>query len=144
MIRELIEKIRYFFPVLFSEEDRIIFVIVLMMIVMLPLFLCVLRHKPLVRGTALIIFAVYILGNLSFTILGREVFYPDRRPTFENYRQAFSLDYFVTKSAACRTDSQRFFPLIKFAATIAKNTSPVPERSLPSFSEVTISSLPLS
>ena len=93
MIRELIEKIRYFFPVLFSEVDQFIFLIVLTMIVTLPLLLCVLRHKPLVRGTALIIFAVYILGNLSFTILGREVFYPDRMPTFENYRRAFSLDY---------------------------------------------------
>ena len=93
MIKELIEKIRYFAPILFSEEDRFIFIIVLTMIVMLPVLLCVLRRKPLVRGTALIIFAVYILGNLSFTILGREGIYADRLPTFDNYRRAFSLDY---------------------------------------------------
>ena len=91
----MIEKIRYFVPVLFSEEDRFIFIIVLTMIVMLPVFLCVLRRKPLVRVTALIIFAVYILGNLSFTILGREGINADRLPTFDSYRKAFSLDYGV-------------------------------------------------
>ena len=95
VIRELIERIRYFAPILFSEEDRVIFLIVLSMIVMLPVFLCALRRKPLVRGTALIIFAVYVLGNLSFTILGRGGIYADKLPTFDNYRQAFSLDYGV-------------------------------------------------
>ena len=95
MIRELIDKIRYFVPILFSEEDRFIFLIVLTTIVMLPVFLCVLWRKPLVRGTALIIFAVYILGNLSFTILGREGINADRLPTFDSYRKAFSLDYGV-------------------------------------------------
>ena len=54
MVNELIDKIRYFVPVLFSEEDRLIFLVVMTMIVMLPVFLCFLRHKPLVRGTALI------------------------------------------------------------------------------------------
>ena len=54
--------------------------------------LCVLHFKPLVRGTALIIFAVYILGNLSFTILGREGIYASELPAFGNYRQAFYLD----------------------------------------------------
>ena len=93
MINELIEKIRYFVPILFSDEDKLIFVIVLATIATLPMFLCVLRYKPLVRGTALIVFAVYILGNLSFTILGREGIYADKLPTFGNYRQAFSLDY---------------------------------------------------
>ncbi len=92
MVRELIEKIRYFAPVLFSEEDRLIFLIVMAMIVMLPVFLCFLRHKPLVRGAALLIFAVYVLGNLSFTLLGREGIGSNRLPAFDNYRQAFSLD----------------------------------------------------
>ena len=92
MISELIEKIRYFVPDLFSEEDRLIFLVVMTLIVMLPVFLCFLRHKPLVRGTALIIFAVYILGNLSFTLLGREGIDSAKLPAFDNYRQAFNLD----------------------------------------------------
>ncbi len=92
MVNELIDKIRYFVPVLFSEEDRLIFLVVMTMIVMLPVFLCFLRHKPLVRGTALIIFAVYVIGNLSFTLLGRGGTGSTRLPAFESYRQAFNLD----------------------------------------------------
>jgi glycopeptide antibiotics resistance protein len=92
MINEWIEKIRYFAPELFSEEDRLIFMVVMTMIVILPVLLCFLRRKPLVRGTALIIFAVYVLGNLSFTLLGREGRGSTTLPAFGNYRQAFSLD----------------------------------------------------
>ena len=71
MINDLIDKIRYYVPILFSEEDRLIFLVVMTMIVILPMLLCILRRKPLVRGTALLIFAVYVIGNLSFTLLGR-------------------------------------------------------------------------
>ena len=92
MVNELIDKIRYFVPVLFSEEDRLILLVVMTMIVMLPLFLCLLRRKPLVRGTALFIFAVYVIGNLSFTLLGREGPGSTKLPAFDNYRQAFNLD----------------------------------------------------
>lgn len=92
MINEWIEKIRYFAPELFSEEDRLIFLIVMTMIVILPVLLCFLKRKPLVRGTALIIFAVYVLGNLSFTLLGREGRGSTTLPAFGNYRQAFNLD----------------------------------------------------
>lgn len=92
MIKELIEKIQYYFPVIFTQKDRLIFLIVLTTIVMLPVLLCFLRHKPLVRGTALIIFAVYILGNLSYTLLGREGIYSYRLPAFDNYRRALTLD----------------------------------------------------
>ena len=92
MFADLIDKIHYFVPILFSEEDRMIFLIVMAMIVMLPVFLCVLRRKPLVRGTALIVFAVYVLGNLSFTLLGREGRGSTTLPAFGNYRQAFNLD----------------------------------------------------
>ena len=86
MFADLIDKIHYFVPILFSEEDRMIFLIVMAMIVMLPVFLCVLRRKPLVRGTALIVFAVYVLGNLSFTLSLNGNSYAG------NYRQAFNLD----------------------------------------------------
>ena len=92
MVNELIDKIRYFVPVLFSEEDRLILLVVMTMIVMLPVFLCFLRHKPLVRGTSLLIFAVYVIGNLSFTLLGREGTGSTKLPAFDNYRQAFNLD----------------------------------------------------
>lgn len=92
MLNEWIEKIHYFVPVLFSEEDRMIFTVVLMMVTLLPVLLCVLHFKPLVRGTVLIIFAVYILGNLSFTILGRPEIYAYKLPAFGNYRNAFYLD----------------------------------------------------
>lgn len=92
MIDELIDKIRCFVPILFSEEDRLIFLVVMTMIVTLPVLLCVLRRKPLVRGTALIIFAVYVIGNLSFTLLGRGGGGSSKLPAFDNYRQAFYLD----------------------------------------------------
>ena len=92
MIDELIDKIRYFIPILFSEEDRLIFLVVMTMIVTLPVLLCILRRKPLVRGTALIIFAVYVIGNLSFTLLGRGGGGSSKLPAFDNYRQAFYLD----------------------------------------------------
>lgn len=92
MFSELILKMGYFADVLFNEEDRAIFMIVLSTVVMLPVLLCILRWKPLVRGTALIVFAVYILGNLSFTILNRSPGYFGEAPAFFNYRQAFDLD----------------------------------------------------
>ena len=92
MFSELILKLGYFAGVLFNEEDRAIFMIVLSTVVMLPVLLCILRWKPLVRGTALIVFAVYILGNLSFTILNRSPGYFGEAPAFFNYRQAFDLD----------------------------------------------------
>lgn len=93
MNSELISRIRYLVPILFTEEDLSIFVVVMAMVVMLPVFLCILRWKPLVRGTALTVFVIYILGNLSFTLLNREGIYSDGLPTFDNYRQAFYLDY---------------------------------------------------
>jgi len=92
MFSELILKLGYFAGVLFNEEDRAIFMIVLSMVVMLPVLLCILRWKPLVRGTALIVFAVYILGNLSFTILNRSPGNFGETPALFNYRQAFDLD----------------------------------------------------
>ena len=93
MISEWIEKIRALLPILFTENDISILVLVFVMIVMLPAVLCLMRRKPLVRGTALAVFVVYILGNLSFTILGREVIYAQKLPTFMNYRRAFYFDY---------------------------------------------------
>ena len=93
MFSELILKLGYFADVLFNEEDRAIFMIVLSTVVMLPVLLCILRWKPLVRGTALIVFAVYIIGNLSFTILNRSPGYFGEAPAFFNYRQAFDLDF---------------------------------------------------
>ena len=92
-ISELISEIKYRIPSLFSEEDKSILILVFVMIIMLPAVLCVLHKKPLVRGTALIIFALYILGNLSFTILGREVINAQQLPAFGNYRNAFYPDY---------------------------------------------------
>lgn len=93
MNSEWITKIDYFSRVVFSEQDRTIFLIVLSMVVMLPVLLCILRWKPLVRGTALIVFAVYILGNLSFTILNRSPGYFSEAAAFDNYRRAFYMDF---------------------------------------------------
>ena len=50
MINDLIDKIRYYVPILFSEEDRLIFLVVMTMIVILPMLLCILRRKPLVNA----------------------------------------------------------------------------------------------
>ena len=92
-ITEWIGEIKYRLPSLFTDEEKSILILVFVMIVMLPAVLCILRRKPLVRGMALAVFAFYILGNLSFTILGRDVIYAQKLPTFGNYRQAFYLDY---------------------------------------------------
>ena len=93
MMYEWISKAEYFAGILFSEEDRAIAMIVLATVVMLPVFLCMLRWKPLVRGTALIVFAIYLIGNLSFTILNRQPGTFTALPAFGSYRQAFYLDY---------------------------------------------------
>ena len=93
MYTEWISKVLHFGRVLFSKEDKAIFLIVLATVVMLPVLLCILRWKPLVRGTALIVFAIYVLGNLSFTILNRSPGYFYDTPAFTNYKQAFSLDF---------------------------------------------------
>ena len=92
-ITDWIGEIKYRLPSLFTDEEKSILILVFVMIVMLPAVLCILRRKPLVRGMALAVFAFYILGNLSFTILGRDVIYAQKLPTFGNYRQAFYLDY---------------------------------------------------
>ncbi len=92
MNTEWISKIHHYFPLLFSEEDQLIFMIVLATVVMLPVLLCMMRWKPLVRTTALVVFGIYILGNLSFTLLGREGIFSDGLPAFDNYRRAFYLD----------------------------------------------------
>ena len=71
MMEELLQQLQYYTRNMFSENDFMIFLIVLATVTLLPVFLCALRYKPLVRTVALTVFVIYILGNLSFTILGR-------------------------------------------------------------------------
>ena len=88
-ITEWIGEIKYRLPSLFTDEEKSILILVFVMIVMLPAVLCILRRKPLVRGMALAVFAFCILGNLSFTILGRDVIYAQKLPTFRKLQAGF-------------------------------------------------------
>ena len=94
MMEDLLQQLQYYTRNMFSENDFMIFLIVLATVTLLPVFLCALRYKPLVRTVALTVFVIYILGNLSFTILGRHEItsYGLTKPVFENYHQAFYLD----------------------------------------------------
>ncbi len=58
---------------LFSAEEMMIFAVVLACVTLLPVAVCVFHRRSSVRTVSLIVFAVYIAGNLSFTILNREV-----------------------------------------------------------------------
>ncbi len=58
---------------LFTEEELLIFLIVLLFVTFLPIFLCLFRKRGSVRAISIAIFIIYIFGNLSFTILNREV-----------------------------------------------------------------------
>lgn len=58
---------------LFTEGELFIFLIVLLFVTFLPIFLCLFRKRGSVRAVSIAIFVIYIFGNLSFTILNREV-----------------------------------------------------------------------
>ena len=58
---------------LFSETDLAIFLVVIAMITLLPVFLCVFKKRSSVRIVSLIVFGIYLFGNVSFTLLNREV-----------------------------------------------------------------------
>ncbi len=78
----------------FTKGDLLIMMLVMAVVLLLPLVLCVLHFKPLVRGVAAVVLLVYIFGNLSFTILGREELsaYYIVLPTFGQYHKAVYLD----------------------------------------------------
>lgn len=46
-MKEWVDTMHYYVPILFSKEDRMIFVLVLLMVAVLPVLLCVLHFKPL-------------------------------------------------------------------------------------------------
>ncbi|MBP3876339.1 MAG: VanZ family protein [Lachnospiraceae bacterium] len=58
---------------LFSAEEMMIFAVVLACVTLLPVVVCVFHRRSSVRMVSMVVFAVYIAGNLSFTILNREV-----------------------------------------------------------------------
>lgn len=58
---------------LFNEEEMMIFAIVLACVTLLPVFVCALRRRSQVRTVSMFVFIIYIFGNLSYTILNREV-----------------------------------------------------------------------
>ena len=94
MSQNWIPELQYYMRALFSHDDFSIFLLVLLTVTLLPVLLCALRYKPIVRTVALTVFVVYIFGNLSYTILGRDVItaYSLTKPAFLNYHQAFYLD----------------------------------------------------
>ncbi len=57
---------------MFSGNDLLIILLVLLMVAFLPLFLCIFHRRGSVRTISLIVFAIYIFGNLFFTLLNRE------------------------------------------------------------------------
>lgn len=58
---------------LFTAGDLLIMALVLFTITFLPLVLCVFRKRGSVRTVSMIVFIIYLFGNLSLTILNREV-----------------------------------------------------------------------
>ncbi len=58
---------------LFTTEELFIFLFVLLFVTFLPIFLCLFNKRGSVRAVSIAIFVIYIFGNLSFTILNREV-----------------------------------------------------------------------
>ncbi len=79
---------------LFSTSELMIFMMVLVLVTFLPIVLCMFRRRESVRTVTLILFIIYIFGNLSFTILNRETLSTSVLATPGNdFRTAFSLDY---------------------------------------------------
>lgn len=72
-MRDTITEIYWKMQEIFTSSDMMIFGIVLAMIGLLPVMLVGFRRRGSVRTVSLAVFAVYILGNLSFTLLNREV-----------------------------------------------------------------------
>ena len=71
-----------------------IFLVVIATIALLPVFLCVFKKRSSVRTVSLVVFAVYIFGNISFTLLNREVMsdqYVVLQP-LQDFQSAFYLD----------------------------------------------------
>ena len=60
---------------LFTANDLMIMALVLFTITFLPLALCILRSRESVRFVSMIVFVIYLFGNLSLTILNRETLY---------------------------------------------------------------------
>lgn len=77
----------------FSSGDKMIFLIVLATVTLLPPILCVLHNKGAIRAVSLFVLVIYIFGNLSFTILNREVITNSIiLPSFSSFKSAFYLD----------------------------------------------------
>lgn len=77
----------------FSSGDKMIFLIVLITVTFLPPLLCVIHNKNAIRAVSLFVLVVYIFGNLSFTILNREVITNSTiLPSFSSFKNAFYLD----------------------------------------------------
>lgn len=89
-----LQVLQYYMRRLFTAEDLSIFLIVLAVITLLPVLLCVLHFRPLVRTVAVLVFVVYLAGNASYTLLNREVLstYNNVLPTLGEYHRAFYLD----------------------------------------------------
>ncbi len=90
----IITRYQQYLQRIFTKEDLLIAAIVMAVVLLLPMILCVLHFKPLVRTVAVIVFVVYIFGNLSYTIFGREELssYYVVLPTFGQYHNAVYLD----------------------------------------------------
>lgn len=57
---------------LFSQEDMMIFAVVLLAVTILPIILRAFGKRKSVAAVTAIVFVIYIIGNLSFTIFNRE------------------------------------------------------------------------
>ena len=71
-----------------------IFAVVIATVALLPVFLCVFKKRSSVRIISLIVFAIYLFGNFSFTLLNREVMsdqYVVLQP-LQDFHSAFYLD----------------------------------------------------
>lgn len=68
-----LSRVLYHMQAMFSVDDILIMLLVLSLVTLLPLFLCIFNRRGSVRTVSLVVFAIYIFGNLFFTLLNREV-----------------------------------------------------------------------
>ena len=72
MIYRGLSSVLYQMQGLFTANDLMIMLVVLYTVTFLPLVLCFFRKRESVRFVSMIVFVIYLLGNLSLTLLNRE------------------------------------------------------------------------
>lgn len=84
---------------LFTEQEMVIFALVLVLVTLFPIVLCLFRHRGSVATVTMVVFIIYVIGNLSFTILNRETMSQAVVLTpGDDFKMAFSLDFGLSQT----------------------------------------------